>query len=177
MPYLYIPSFFVVITAIFMLTACDSVKTESEAKYPHTRGGEVVYTGEEESIFGDEGIDLFGTKKKEETNAGNGIGVNKYLWQASLETLSFIPIASADPFGGVILTDWYVPDAAKNERFKTQVFLKSTDLKASNVKVSVLKQIKQGDTWESAPVAEDTHTKMEDAILTKARTIRINSGE
>ena len=176
MPYLYIPTFFVLITALFVLNACDSVKTESAAKYPHSRAGEVVYTGEEESIFGDEGIDLFGNNK-EEVNTGNGIGVNKYLWQASLETLSFIPIASADPFGGVVLTDWYVPDAAKNERFKTQVFLKGTDLKASNVKVSVLKQIKKEDTWESAPVAEDTHTKMEDAILTKARTLRIADGQ
>lgn len=168
-------SFFAVLVALFILSGCDSVKTKSEATYPHTRGNQVVTTGQEESIFGEDGVEIFSSKKKEKTESSNGIGVNKYLWQATLETLSFIPIASADPFGGVILTDWYVPDASKQERFKTQVFLKGVELKASNIKVSVLKQIKMRDVWESVATAADTDRKMEDAILAKARKLRIAS--
>src|SRR6185312_1833780 len=47
-------------------------------------------------------------KKAPAASATPGIGVNSYLWRASLDTLAFMPLASADPYGGVIITDWYV---------------------------------------------------------------------
>ncbi len=161
------------VLALFILTACEGLKTESKAEYPTERGGEIVYTDEEESIFGEGGLNLFGGDKKKETSSANALGVNKFLWQASLQTLSFMPLASADPFGGVIITDWYSPAGASNERFKTNVFLSGIDMKASGVKVSAFRQVKENGAWVDATVSPDTATKLEDAILTKARTIRI----
>lgn len=163
--------------APFILNACDSLP-KGEAKYPHTRGGQIVYTGEEESIFGEDGLDLFGTGKKEEdTRGASGIGVNSYLWQASLDTLSFMPISSADPFGGVILTDWYSPNGVENERFKTNVFLTGRRLESSALRVSIFKQEKVNGAWKDAEVAKKTVTDMEDTILAKARELRIKSAE
>lgn len=162
------------ILALFILSACDSIKTESKAEFPTERGGQIVYTDKEESIFGEGGLDLFSTEKKE-TSSANALGVNKFLWQASLNTLSFMPIASADPFGGVIITDWYSPAGAENERFKTNVFLSGIDMKASGVKVSAFRQVKNGAEWVDASVSPETATKLEDAILAKARDIRIKS--
>ncbi len=160
-----------------LISACDSLP-KGEAKYPHTRGGQVVYTGEEESIFGEDGMDLFGSKKKEEdTRGASGIGVNSYLWQASLDTLSFMPITSADPFGGVILTDWYSPNGVETERFKTNVFLTGRRLESSGLRVSIFKQEKVNGAWKDAEVTKKTVTDMEDAILSKARELRIKTTE
>ena len=71
---------------------------------------------------------------------GPGIGVNSYLWHASLDTVSFLPLASADPFGGVIITDWYSPPATPNERFKVNVFILNRELRADGVKATVFRQ-------------------------------------
>lgn len=161
------------VLALFILTACEGLKTESKAQYPTERGGQVVYTDEEESIFGEGGLDIFGGDKKETGSSANALGVNKFLWRASLETLSFMPLASADPFGGVIITDWYSPAEVTNERFKTNVFLSGIDMKASGVKVSAFRQVKDGVNWVDATISPETATKLEDAILAKARTIRI----
>ena len=61
-------------------------------------------------LFGNDGLDIFGNNNKEESGGGFaaiGMPINPYLWSASLETLSFIPLSSADPIGGTIFTDWY----------------------------------------------------------------------
>ena len=54
---------------------------------------------------------------------GGGIGVNAYLWRGALETINFMPLASADPFGGLIITDWYQPPSAPDERLKVHVLI------------------------------------------------------
>ena len=53
----------------------------------------------------------------------NGISVNGFLWRATLDTISFMPLAQADPFGGIILTDWYRPPETQDERFKINVYI------------------------------------------------------
>ena len=168
---------FVVILAFLALVpfiaSCDSVKTKDGANYPKSRPGGVVYTDEEESIFGDDGLSIFSTKEDKTQQGGNALGVNKYLWSAALDTLSFMPLASADPFGGVIITDWYSPTDTPNERFKANVFLSGTALKATGVKVTAFKQLQTSDGWKDSPTAQETATKLEDAILAKARELRI----
>ena len=62
---------------------------------------------------------------------GGGIGVNSFLWRASLDTISFMPLSSADPFGGVIITDWFAPpETGGQERFKLTVFILDQTLRA-----------------------------------------------
>jgi len=132
---------------------------------------------EEGSLFGPGG--LFGTKanNKQEDN-GSGVAVNAYLWRASLDTINFIPLASADPFGGVIITDWYTPTETPNERMKVQVTILDRDLRADGVRVSVFKQTTspKGGGWVDAQVDPRTNVDIENAILTRARQLRIAGG-
>ena len=106
--------------------------------------------------------------------AGGGIGVNSFLWRASLDTISFMPLSSADPFGGVIITDWYAPAEAADERFKVTVYILDRDLRSDGLKAAVFRQTRdQAKGWVDAPVAADTAVKLEDRILTRARELRI----
>ncbi len=101
------------------------------------------------------------------------LGVNSYLWRASLDTLSFMPLASADPFGGVIITDWYSAPTTPDERMKVTVYILDRDLRADGLKVAVFRQTRTTAGWTDAPVNPDTATKLEDAILTRARELRL----
>ena len=103
-----------------------------------------------------------------------GIGVNAYLWRATLDTLSFMPLANADPWGGVINYDWYVDPQAPNERLKATVFILDTRLRADALNVTVSKEIRDASgQWVSAPVAAQTETDLENAILTRARQLNL----
>lgn len=103
-----------------------------------------------------------------------GIGVNAYLWRASLDTLSFMPLASADPWGGVVNYDWYVNPQTPNERFKATVFILDRRLRADALNVAVTKEVHDANgQWVSAPVAAQTETDLENAILTKARQLNL----
>ena len=168
------------LTAILLsvtLAACESYK--GEAKYPsgydRTLTGGDIY-GEKESVFGKGGLEIFGGKDKEKNDGSTGIGVNSYLWRASLDTVSFMPLASADPFGGVIITDWYTPAETPDERLKVNIVILGRQLRADGVRASVFRQLRDSSgTWADAAVASETATELEDAILTRARQLRIAS--
>ncbi|WP_288409668.1 DUF3576 domain-containing protein [uncultured Sphingomonas sp.] len=100
------------------------------------------------------------------------IGVNSYLWRASLDTLSFMPMAQTDSNGGVIVTDWYVNPAVPTERTKVTVTILDQDLRADALRVAQIRQVNQGGQWVEAPVAAATVQKLEDIILTRARDLR-----
>ena len=135
-------------------------------------GGQNRETG---SLFGPGG--LFGSKNTEKGDGGTGVAVNAYLWRASLDTINFIPLVSADPFGGVIITDWYTPSEAPTERMKVQVTILDRELRADGVRVAVFKQqASPKGGWVDAPVDPHTNTDIENAILTRARQLRIAQG-
>ena len=100
------------------------------------------------------------------------IGVNSYLWRASLDTLSFMPLVQTDSSGGVIVTDWYSNPGNPGERMKVTVSILDQDLRADGVRVAALREINQGGQWVAAPVEAATVQKLEDIILTKARDLR-----
>jgi len=100
------------------------------------------------------------------------IGVNSYLWRASLETLSFMPLLQTDSSGGVILTDWYINPGAANERMKLTVTILDQDLRADALRVAASRQTLQGGQWVDAPVQAATTQKLEEVILTRARDLR-----
>ena len=115
-----------------------------------------------------------GKDKAPKADAQLGIGVNAYLWRATLDTLSFMPLASADPWGGVVNYDWYVNPQAPNERFKATVFILDRRLRADALNVSVTKEVKDAaGAWTAAPVAAQTETDLENAILTRARQLNL----
>ncbi len=107
---------------------------------------------------------------------GATIGVNRYLWRASLDTISFMPLVSADPFGGVIITDWYTPLDSPFERFKMNVYILDSQLRVDGVKVNVFRQqLVDGREWKDAQLGASTRTELENAILTRARQLRIKA--
>jgi hypothetical protein len=104
------------------------------------------------------------------------IGVNGYLWRAALDTLSFMPLASADPYGGVIVTDWYVNPEKPDERFKCTVYILDARLRADGLNVAVFKQSRDpSGNWIDAPTAGQTETDIENSILTRARQLRLSN--
>src|SRR3546814_550329 len=123
-------------------------------------------------LFGD--IELLGPGDSEAETSG--IGVNAFLWRASLDTVSFLPLSSADPFGGVIITDWYAPPESPDERFKATVFILGKQLRSDGVRVSLFRQLRgEEGAWRDAAIADDAATQLENAILTRARELRIAS--
>jgi hypothetical protein len=102
----------------------------------------------------------------------SGLGVNAYLWRGSLETLKFMPLASADPFGGVIITDWWTPPSSPDERFKATAYILGRQLRSDAIRVSVYRQVAQGGQWVDAPVDPNKPTELENMVLAKARELR-----
>jgi hypothetical protein len=104
------------------------------------------------------------------------IGVNSYLWRATLDTLRFMPLAAADPYGGVVITDWYINPEKPDERFKCTVYILDARLRADGLNVAVFKQNKDASgNWVDAPSATQTETDIENAILTRARQLRLSN--
>jgi len=155
------------------LAACSQMQTT----YPDKRPGDTSPTwGDQkrDGVFGPNGINLIGgDKKKGEDQNGGGLGVNAYLWRASLDTISFMPLASADPFGGVILTEWYAAPDTPKDRFKLTVLIKDRTLRSDGIAVSVFRQSQNAaGTWVDSPVDPRTAIDLENAILTRAREMR-----
>lgn len=159
-----------------MLAACSSSTPVDSTNYPMDRREreklEAEKRGESGSVFGKDGLILFG-KKKEEV-APNGVAVNSFLWRASLDTLSFMPLASADPFGGVIITDWYSPPETPDRRFKANAYILDRELRADGIRVTLFQQRRDTAGWTDVAVEQRTATDLENAILTRARQLRVD---
>jgi len=126
-------------------------------------------------LGGDDGGVILGIGKDRQGaggGGGGGIGVNAYLWRGALDTLSFMPLSSADPFGGVIITDWYTPASANGERFKATAYILGRDLRSDGVKVNVYRQVLRGGQWVDAPIDQVTVSEIENKVLDRARKLR-----
>jgi hypothetical protein len=131
----------------------------------HKTGGEAYRTA---------GFHPFGGGARPPAENPAALGVNGYLWRATLDTLAFMPLASADPYGGVILTDWYVNPEKPDERFKCTVYILDTRLRADGLNVTVFKQHRDtAGGWIDATAADQTSSDIENAILTRARQLRL----
>ena len=147
------------IVAAGALSACghDAGRAQGQSRLGDTGGGGGMFKG---------------AKAK---GGDAGIGVNSFLWRASLDTLNFMPLVSADPFGGVIITDWYTNPEKPNERFKATVYILDTRLRADALKVSIFKQQLTANGWSDAPTDAETGVQIENAILTKARQYKLST--
>jgi hypothetical protein len=130
------------------------------------------------SILGDSSLTLGGNSKVNRDSGGaggGGLGVNAYLWRGALDTLGFMPLASADPFGGVIITDWYSPAGTTDERFKANAYILGRQLRSDGVRIAVFRQVMQNGQWVDAPVSPVTASEIEDKVLARARQLREQS--
>lgn len=122
------------------------------------------------------GVNLFGGGKDDDDAAPAQIGVNSFLWRASLDTLNFMPLVSEDPYGGVIITDWYADPQTPGERFKATVYILDSRLRADALNVSIFRQTRAANgAWSDATVNADTALQIENAILTRARQLRLST--
>ena len=162
--------------AAFLLTGCGADLAGDAGPDPAAGSArkrqDPVYN---QSIFGEDGLSFGSDDIGGRRDSGaTGLGVNTFLWRASLDTLSFMPLASADPFGGVIITDWYSPPDAPDERFKMTAYILDRALRSDGIRVAVFRQIRGvGGDWIDAQVNPRTGTDIEDRILERARQLRI----
>ncbi len=173
-----IRSCLIAVAVAALLAGCGDAKVEHDypdpiyRNLPGSQGSSYRPKEGAQGIFGEGGLKLFGGDGEQ---GGSGIGVNSFLWRASLDTLSFMPLASADPFGGVIITDWFAPPETPDERFKVTVYILDTRLRADGLKVAVFRQEKGTEGWTDATVDRGTSTEIENNILARARELRISS--
>lgn len=156
-----------------MLAGC-SKGLDVKSEYPKSQEDE--RRARNGKLTGDGGLKLFGgVSEGDEGGSGPnvGIGINSYLWRATLDTLSFMPLAIADPFGGVVTTDWYEDADAKGERFKVNVLILDQKLHANALKVSVFKQNRIKGEWRDAKPSGKLTIDLENKILTSARNYKV----
>lgn len=165
------------ILIVGLLAAVASCGTGNKVTEEDTMNTEEARKAKVGKLFGEDSFEYGpGAKKNEEPSGGGGIAVNGYLWRASLDTMSFMPLSSADPFGGVIVTDWYVPPESPNERFKVQIYILDRQLRADGIRVAVFREVRDAyGSWYVAPVKPETAAQLENAILTRARQLRISA--
>ena len=156
-----------VCAAAAVLAGCSSKNTYQTPPGTGDRTG-----APRDTVFSSGG--LFGGSKTSPADAA--LAVNAFLWRASLDTLAFMPLASADPFGGVIISDWYAPPETPTERFKVNVYILGRTLRADGLKVSVFRQMKDASgTWADATVGPEVVSEFENAVLTRARDLRLHA--
>ena len=181
------------------LTACNETRGIDTSKLEAQTRGEIIkrsgttFTGgspEKEQLaladaqnrlrsggglLGKKGLSLGDINKSEKTTTATiGLPINPYLWKGSLETIDFMPLASADPFAGIIITDWYAVQSTPNERCKINIFIKGYEMKTDNLKVNSFCQSLSNGRWVDIKNNIDDDAKLENAILNKAKKIRLS---
>ena len=96
------------------------------------------------------------------------VEVNKYLWDASLDVLSFLPVEAADPFTGIIVFGYGTPPGG-GRAYKATVYVSDPSLDARALRVALYTR--------SGPASTEATRAIEDAILTRARQLRISDGK
>ena len=119
---------------------------------------------------------LMGEDRSATAGDQTAVGVNAYLWRGAIDTLSFMPFASAEPEGGIIITDWYSPPTTTGERFKANAYILGKQLRSDAIRVSIFRQVLQGGQWIDAPVSPNTAADITSKILARARQLRTDSG-
>lgn len=169
-------------TRILLSVLCGALLASCSADYTPKEGQDAP-VGRDDArkqgygkLFGDD-ILLFGASKKYDPSQGGASRVNHHLWQASLNVLSFIPLASSDAAGGVLVTDWYSTAEKPSERIKVTVKITDRVLRADALHVTINKQVKKAGDWVSVASDPKVAREMEDLILTKARDLKVKTGK
>lgn len=153
------------LSALFLTAAALSLGACNAVRQDLSKGFFGIGGSEEGGMTDVEKADLAASKV-------TTIGVNSYLWRASLDALAFMPLVQTDSNGGVIVTDWYANPQNPGERMKVTVTILDQDLRADALRVAASRQVAQAGGWVDAPVQAATVQKLEEIILTKARDLR-----
>ncbi len=166
---------FTLACALGLFVSACAVQTDRDQSFPEVdsekkpRAQLEKLQGGNEKLFGD--ITIGGPKKQEE-GLGTGAAVNLFLWRAALETLALGPLESADPFGGVIITDWFTLDEEPGNQFRVTAYILGRSLRTDNIKIAMYVRSTENGQMVTRRAASAAETRLENVILTKARTIR-----
>ena len=188
--------FFVILACLFFLFSCNKNVGDTSELYEKSQTRDAiiersgtVFRGEEMAwkdaqnrlqsgggLFGKKAeLSALGGKKTDQSYSSIGLPINPYLWRGSLETISFMPLVSADPFAGIIITEWYSDEKNQNQRCKLNIFIKGVELKTNNLKVNSFCQIlNENGNWVDQLVNEDNNHQLENAILNQAKKIKLS---
>tara|TARA_B100000886_G_C20245644_1_gene416517 strand:+ start:75 stop:677 length:603 start_codon:yes stop_codon:yes gene_type:complete len=194
---------FLLIISLFFIFSCNSNKTEEEmeelwekaqtkemiirrsgTKFNSASDMDLAMRDAETrlqsggGLLGKGGISLGGIlngEGEQSSAAINNMSVNIFLWRASLDTIDFMPLSSADPIGGTIITDWYSTTNNQNERCKLNIFISGKSLKTEYLKVTSFCQEFKNQMWVNKKTDKENNTKIENAILNKAKKLRLQS--
>ena len=196
-------SYIFVVFSFFVLFGCNSNLSEEEKKTlwdnAQTQGEIIRRSGTPFNLATDKDLAMSDAQNRLRTGGGLmgpkasfsfldgekssspqitslGMPINPYLWKASLETISFMPLSSTDPFAGTIITDWYTAEINQGERCKLNIFINGKDLKTDNLKVSSFCQILKKNQWVNMPSKPEENTKLENVILNEAKKLKLTSG-
>tara|TARA_R110000868_G_scaffold411515_3_gene705020 strand:- start:24741 stop:25214 length:474 start_codon:yes stop_codon:yes gene_type:complete len=149
------------IAGLFALAACGAVRPEASGGDGDATGPNPI-SARDRTAYADNGKiwDIF-----TQTDDGTKVAVNRYLWNASLEVLDFLPIQSVDPFTGVISTGYGTPPGG-GRSYRATVYISDPALEARSLNVAL-------ETSGGQAVAAGTQRAVEDAILTRARQLRV----
>tara|TARA_Y100001935_G_C17110180_1_gene410442 strand:- start:6 stop:614 length:609 start_codon:yes stop_codon:yes gene_type:complete len=201
---MYFIRFIILLSSIVILSSCNKNLTEAEKKELWSKAqttGEIINrsgtkfnSGNNKDLalkdaqtrlqsggglLGKDGINVAGIvsgNRKNNVSSGSiGMPINVYLWRGALETINFMPLNSADPIGGTILTDWYSTENNKNERCKLNIFITGSDLKTQNLKVTSFCQDYKNQRWVDKNMENENNIKIENAILNKAKKLKLQS--
>ena len=198
----FVKAIFILISVLF-LSSCNSGKSDEEmeelwSKAQTTgkiieRSGTKFNSGSNKELalrdaqtrlqsggglFGNKGLSVGGIigENQESNNVTSiGMSINIYLWRGALDTVSFMPLSSADPIGGTILTDWYSTNSNENERCKLNIFITGSQLKTQNLRVVSFCQDYKNQKWVNKNVDSENNIKIENAILNKAKKLKLQS--
>ncbi len=130
-------------------------------------------------LLGNDGLSVSGIINQDNMSKGSvgtfGMPINTFLWRGALDTINFMPLNSADPIGGTILTDWYSSSNNENERCKLNIFISGAELKTQNLKVTSFCQEFKNQKWINKDVSPENNIKLENAILNKAKKLKLQS--
>lgn len=158
-------SLFASVLLIPVLTGCSGT------------GGRTVDTSGDASSLSAPRNHLLGEDRSATGGDQTQAGVNAYLWRGAIDTLSFMPFASADPVGGIIITDWYTPPTTSGERFKATAYVLGKQLRSDAVRVAIFRQTLDGGQWTDASIAPNTAPDITNKILARARQLRADAGQ
>ena len=188
--------FFVILACLFFLFSCNKNVGDTSELYEKSqtrdaiiersgtvfRGEEMAWKDAQNRLQSGGGLfknkaelSALGGKKTDQSYSSIGLPINPYLWRGSLETISFMPLASADPFAGIIITEWYSDEKSQNQRCKLNIFIKGIELRTNNLKVNSFCQIlNENGNWVDQLVNEDNNHQLENAILNQAKKIKLS---
>ena len=104
----------------------------------------------------------------------DNVNVNGYLWRATLNILSFVPLVSTDALSGTIITDWYANKNIKNQRLKITAYINTNELKSESINIKVEIQSFKNNIWSQPLTSNSLATQIEDSILNEARNLKLN---